>query len=117
MSHAKPVDGAPRKEESQDRWDKWHDKLLQNVHYTRSYEAVIDPGSVSADSEDTQTFTVEGLIANDVIKVNKPTKTAGLSVLDAFVSAADTLSITFRNYTGSPIDAGSEIYRIIATRL
>jgi len=114
MSHDRPVDGAPRKEDDQDAWDKWHDELLLNVHRVRSYDTAIDPGSVSANSEDTQTFTVTGLTARDVVKVNKPTKTAGLSILDAFVDSADTLSITFRNYTGSPINAGSETYRIIA---
>jgi len=117
MSATNAIDKQPRKDAPQEEWDKWHDNLLENVHHVRTYSTVIDPCSVSANSEDTQAFTVTGLRSDDVVDVNKPTKTAGLSILDAVVTAQDTLSITFRNYTGSPIDAGAETYRIVATRL
>jgi len=46
MSHDRPVDGAPRKEDDQDAWDKWHDELLLNVHRVRSYDTAIDPGNL-----------------------------------------------------------------------
>lgn len=82
----------------------------------RSFTPSINPASVSAGSESTQTFTINGLTANDVVTVNKPTRTAGLDIVQAWASA-DTLHLTFQNTTGAPIDAGSETYRIIAVRL
>lgn len=95
---------------------KWLTNLWSVFPKTQTYSVTIDPASVSANSESTQTFTVAGLTTSDIITINKPTKTAGLSVLDGF-STVDTVSITFRNYTGSPIDPPSEIYLIKATRL
>lgn len=97
--------------------DDWLRRLVAVFPMTRTYSASINPASVAANSEDTQTFTVTGLKTNDIVTVNKPTKTADLSILDAFVSADDTLSITFRNYSGAPIDAGAETYLIKATRI
>ena len=98
-------------------WIKWFAILKDNVFHTRSFNPTLNPSSVSANSESTQTFTVTGLSTNDVVVVNKPSKTSDLSLLDAFVSASDTLSLTFRNFSGSPIDPPSESYRIIAIRL
>jgi hypothetical protein len=98
-------------------WSKWFAVLKEHIYHTQSYQVSLDPTSISANSESTQTFTVTGLKTNDIVLVNKPSKTADLSLLDAFVSAEDTLSLTFRNFSGSPIDPGSESYRIIAIRL
>ena len=96
--------------------EKWLTNLWSVFPRTRTYSATINPVSVSANSEYTQTFTVTGLTASDIITLNKPTKTAGLSILDWFATV-DTVSITFRNYTGSTIDPPSETYLIQATRL
>jgi len=111
------LDRPPLQGDGQDLWDQWYDVLLLNVNRTQEYLPTLNPASVAANSENTETFTVEGLTINDVVVVNKPTKTAGLSILDAVVTATDTISITFRNFTGAPIDPGAAIYRIIATRL
>jgi len=82
-----------------------------------SYSVSIDLASIAANSESVQTFTVTGLSVNDVVTVNKPSNTAGLDMVQYWVSAADTLSLKFRNSTGSPIDAAAETYKIISTRL
>ncbi|MDH3981273.1 MAG: hypothetical protein OES84_00055 [Kiritimatiellaceae bacterium] len=81
------------------------------------YSQSIDVASVAANSESVQTFTVAGLVTSDVVIVNKPSNSAGLDLVQSWVSAADTLSLKYRNHTGSPIDPGSETYRIIAIRL
>ena len=98
-------------------WAKWFATLKDNVYRVRSYQVTINPTSVSADSESTLTFTVTGLQTSDVVLVNKPSKTTDLSLLDSFVSAEDTLSLTFRNFSVGAIDPPEESYRIIATRL
>lgn len=82
----------------------------------RIYTATIDPASVAANTTAEQTFTVTGLTTSDVVFVNKPTATAGLGIVNARVTAANTLGITFSNNTGSPIDAASESYKVFAFR-
>lgn len=80
------------------------------------YSQVIDPASVAANTTAEQTFTVTGLTTADKVIVNKPTNTAGLGIVNARASAADTIAITFGNFTAAAIDAASETYAIVAIR-
>ena len=67
---------------------------------------LITPGlttSITANSSVEITFTINGLLLYDFIEVNKLNHVAGLSVGNARVSAANTLSIQMVNSTGSPI--------------
>jgi hypothetical protein len=48
--------------------------------------------------------------------VSKPSESAGLGVVNARVSAADTLAITFMNTTAAPIDPAAETYKILVIR-
>ena len=105
----------PKGLEAEQHLLKWLSNLWTNFPRIRTYSSTIDPTSVNATSESTQTFTVTGLSAKDIVIVNKPTKTAGLSILDEFATA-NTLSITYRNFTGSSIDPPSETYLIVAVR-
>lgn len=69
----------------------------------------IDPASVAANTVAAQTFTLTGAVVGDTLILNCPTAglTAGLLVSNFFVSAADTVSVTFNNTTGAPIDQAS----------
>lgn len=80
------------------------------------YTATIDPASVAAATSVEQTFTVTGLTTADKVIVSKPTATAGLGIVNARVSAADTLALTFMNATAAAIDAVSESYTVVAFR-
>jgi len=97
-------------------WLDWFTQLIQLVSRDVLYTPSINPTSVPANSEDSQTFTVTGLVSGNHVTVNKPTKTTDLSILDAFISADDTLSITFRNFSGSPINPGTETYLVVEHR-
>ena len=99
------------------RAKEWVDRLQQALPKVSTYTPAINPASVAANSESVQTFTVNGLSTNDVVTVNKPTNTLQLDLVHAWVSATDTLSIKFRNHSGSAIDAGSETYRVVAVRI
>ena len=75
--------------------------------------ASLTPAQVAANTTAEQTFTVTGLAVGDVVFVNKPTAQAGLGIVGARVSAANTLAITFVNATASPITpTAAETYRI-----
>ena len=66
----------------------------------------IDPASINANTVSEQSFALTGAATGDSLTLNPPAAglTAGLLVLQAYVSAADTIKITFQNTTGSPID-------------
>jgi hypothetical protein len=70
--------------------------------------ASLNVASVAANTTAEQTFTVAGLETTDVVFVNKPSVSAGLGVVNARVSAADTLALTFVNATAAPIDPAAE---------
>ena len=78
----------------------------------------IDPASINATTVSAQTFTLTGATTADVLTLNVPAAglTAGLLVLQAYVSAADTITIVFQNSTGAPIDEASASWRYILMR-
>ena len=72
----------------------------------------IDVASVAANTTAEQSFTIRGLKVSDFVEVCKPTLHAGLGVVNARVSAPDTLALSFVNATASPIDPGPETYLV-----
>lgn len=68
------------------------------------YRQSLTPVSVAANTSAEQTFTVKGVIPGDFVSVlREAALTAGLGIVNARVSAADTVAITFSNGTASPI--------------
>lgn len=79
-----------------------------------SYELVLSPSAVAANTTAEQTFTCTGLTAGSAVVVNKPTAQAGLGIAGVRVSATDTLAINFSNDTASPITpTTSQTYQVI----
>lgn len=96
--------------------DKWFQRLQSAFPKVETYSATLNPAAVAANTTSEQTFTVSGLSVSDIVVVNKPSHTAGLGIVNARVSAANTLALTFQNTTGASIDAGAEIYTIVSIR-
>lgn len=83
----------------------------------RLYTSTIDPSMISAVTTSEQTFTVSGLSTSDVVIVNKSSHTSGCGIVNARVSATDTLAITFMNVLPAlTCNPPSETYSIIAIR-
>lgn len=80
------------------------------------YSQSLDVASVAPNTTAEQTFTVTGLTTADKVFVNKPSLNAGLGIVNARVSDANTLAITFVNATAAAIDPVAETYAIIAFR-
>lgn len=74
-----------------------------NILLAGIYGLTISPVSVAANTTAEQTFTLSGVQLNDVVSATKPTLQAGLGIVNARVSAANAIAITFSNNTGSPI--------------
>jgi len=96
---------------------EWASRLQLLFPKVRTYEVSLNPASVAANTVAEQTFTVTGLTTKDIITVNSPALTAGLTVTSERVSAANTLALTFFNNTGGAIDEASGTYKILAIRI
>jgi hypothetical protein len=73
-----------------------------------------DPASIAANTTVEQTTTITGLKVDDIVlRVIKPSHTAGVAVNDGRVTAIDTLGIVFLNVTGGAINPSSEDYTVI----
>jgi hypothetical protein len=81
------------------------------------FSVVLDPASVAAATSAEQTVTCTGVAVGDiVIAVNKPSTTAGVGIVNARVTAANTVGLTFMNATAGAVDPASETYQIVVAR-
>lgn len=84
-------------------------------HYLAA--VTLSPAQVAINTTAEQTFTLNGLKIGDLVNVNKPTAQAGLGIVGARVSAANTLAITFANVTAGAITpTASESYLVDVIR-
>lgn len=91
--------------------------VLGNVPKQYVISLTLSPAEVAANTSAEQTFTVAGLMTGDHVAVNKPTAQAGLGLVGARVSGANTLALTFGNFTASPITpTASETYLVMVSR-
>ena len=75
------------------------------------------PASCNALTSAEQTFTVTGLTTADKVIVNIPASmTAGIGLVGARVSAADTLALLFMNCTAGALTPTSGTYTVVAIR-
>lgn len=91
-------------------------QTLAAQYMPRAY--TVDVGTlaeVAADTSAEQTVTVTGLTTDDAVMVSKPTAQAGIGIVGARVSAANTLAITFMNATASGVTpTADEVYKVVA---
>ena len=87
-----------------------------NIARMFAVSVTFNPASVATITTAEQTTTVVGLKVGDFVFWQKPTNTAGVGVVNARVSAADTLAITFVNPTAGSVDAASETWQFLVFR-
>lgn len=79
--------------------------------------AALDFGSIAAAAQADLTITVTGAAANNTVALGLPTApTAGL-VFNAFVSAADTVTVRATNTTAGAIDPASATYSVVVLQV
>jgi hypothetical protein len=78
-----------------------------------SATASLDFTSISAASQASLTITVTGAAVGDEVIMALPAAPAAGLVFNAFVSAADTVTIRASNISGSPVDAAAATYGVI----
>lgn len=90
-----------------------------NINELQIVSVALTPSAVSANTTAQQTFTVTGVKVGDVVvAVEKPSHQAGLGIVGARVTAANTVGITFSNNTGAGITpTAGETYDFVIARL
>lgn len=78
-----------------------------------SGSASLNYGSISAASQADLTITVTGAAVGDEVVMALPAAPAAGLVFNAFVSAANTVTIRASNITASPIDPAAATYGVI----
>jgi hypothetical protein len=78
----------------------------------------LTPSAVNANSTASQTFTVPGILATDIINTsyNGGAQTAGIVITNDYASAANTITIQFMNVTGTSATPASGNYLIEVLR-
>ena len=87
-----------------------------NIARIFAVSATFNPASVATITTAEQSVTIQGLAVGDFVITQKPTNTAGVGVVNARVSAANTLSVTFVNPTAGAVDAASETWQFLVFR-
>lgn len=91
--------------------------ITGNLQSAGVIAVALTPALIVLNTTAEQTFTVPGLKVGDYVYVNKPTAQAGLGIVGARVTAADTLGITFSNNTGSSITpTAGQTYLVFVAR-
>lgn len=82
-----------------------------NILYSFLAVPVLTPVAVAQNISAEQSFTIPGLKVGDFVTVNvNVAQTAGISIGNSRVSAADTLQISFCNDTGGSLTPASGVY-------
>lgn len=83
----------------------------------RQESADLDFGSISAAASADLTITLPGAKINDLTWFGRPAApTAGI-IYQAFVSAADTVTVRATNITASPVNPASQTFNVAVGQL
>lgn len=90
--------------------------MLGNIVHGVVFDFTYNPSSVSTITTAEDTVTVYGLRVGDFVMVNKPSHETGIGIVNARVSADNTLAITLMNPTAGSVDEASETWYGIVFR-
>ena len=90
--------------------------LMGNLIQAELVEVAIDLPSVGANTTAVATATIEGLKTEDAVFVNKPSHETGLGIVNARVSAANTIEVTAMNPTAGAINEVSETFKVLVVK-
>lgn len=79
-------------------------------------QVTYDPAAVSTITTAEQDVTVTGVKVGDMAFISKPSLTAGVTIGNVRVKAADTVSVQWVNPTAGSINPASETYTLLIIR-
>lgn len=96
-------------------WANWFTQVFLAIFaWKRSYFGTLthDFGSISAQSQATQTVTVNGARTGDMVLVRPTTAVNGI-ITDGTVTASNVVTVRAVNYSATPIDPASQTYNVL----
>jgi hypothetical protein len=84
--------------------------LLGNVVFISNVTVNYDANVTVTNTTQESTVTVPGVRLGDFVTVCKPSHSTGIGIVNARVSAADTVAITYGNFTGAAVNPAAENY-------
>lgn len=98
------------------RYDHTNQKLMAYTQF-KTYTATYDPAALAATTARDDAITVTGVAATDVVIGYQaaPALTAGLSIQEARVSAANTITVRLNNASAGSIDGASGTWTFYVT--
>ena len=79
--------------------------------------AALNFASIAAAASEDLTITLAGASVNNVVSLGLPAAPAAGLVFNAFVSAANTVTVRASNITGVAVDAASATYSVVVTQV
>lgn len=90
--------------------------LNGNTYGVYTITASLTPASVATIAAVEQTFTVNGLRVGDFVQANSPSDVAGVALVNARVTAANTLGLKFVNPTAGGLTPAAGVYTLSVLR-
>jgi hypothetical protein len=93
--------------------DIWENKTFETVGNIKTGSATLDFGNTSAQNSADLTITVTGAASGDVVSLGVPNASVNANTcFTAWVSATDTVTVRFNNYSSGAIDPASGTFKI-----
>ena len=86
--------------------------IVKIVSVSISYDANVTATNTTQESD----VTVPGVLPGDFIMVNKPSHSTGIGIVNARAKSADTVAVTYGNFTGSGVNPAAETYLFCVIR-
>lgn len=90
--------------------------FLGNVVFVTAVSVSYDANVTATNTTQESTVTVPGVRLGDFVMVNKPSHSTGIGIVNARVSAADTVAITYGNFTAAGVNPAAETYLFCVIR-
>jgi len=90
--------------------------LLGNVVFVTAVTVNYDANVTVTNTTQESNVTVPGVRLGDFVMVCKPSHSTGIGIVNARVSAADTVALTYGNFTASAVNPPAENYLFCVIR-
>lgn len=91
-------------------------KWMRATRETITASAALDFPSTATQLSADLTITVTGAALNDFVTLGAPNNANSKTTYTAWVSATDTVTVRFNNYSGSTVDPASATYKVMVTK-
>lgn len=90
--------------------------FLGNIVSVTAVSVAYDANVTATNTTQDVDVTIPGVLPGDFVMANKPSYSAGIGIVNVRAKSADTVSVTYGNFTGSGVNPASETYLFCVVR-